>query len=54
MGCVVNGPGEARDADFGFAGGANGQAVIFEKGKVVKKISTDEIISEIKWRIDKF
>lgn len=54
MGCVVNGPGEARDADFGFAGGSNGQAVIFEKGKVVKKISTDEIISEIKWRIDKF
>ncbi len=54
MGCVVNGPGEARDADFGFAGGGNGQAVIFEKGNVVKKISTDEILDEIKRRIDKF
>lgn len=54
MGCVVNGPGEARDADFGFAGGGNGQAVIFEKGIVVKKISTAEILDEIKRRIDKF
>lgn len=54
MGCVVNGPGEAREADFGFAGGANGQAVIFEKGNVVKKISTDEILGEIKRRIDNF
>jgi (E)-4-hydroxy-3-methylbut-2-enyl-diphosphate synthase len=54
MGCVVNGPGEARDADFGFAGGGNGQAIIFEKGKVVKKITTDEIIGEIKRRIDNF
>lgn len=54
MGCVVNGPGEARDADFGFAGGGNGNAVIFEKGCVVKKISTDEILSEIKRRIDNF
>jgi (E)-4-hydroxy-3-methylbut-2-enyl-diphosphate synthase len=50
----VNGPGEARDADFGFAGGGNGNAVIFEKGNVVKKISTDEILSEIKRRIDNF
>lgn len=54
MGCVVNGPGEARDADFGFAGGGNGQAVIFEKGNVVKKITTDEILEEIKRRIDAF
>ncbi len=54
MGCVVNGPGEARDADFGFAGGGNGQAVIFEKGNVVKKIAVDEILSEIKRRIDSF
>ncbi|MBE5731495.1 MAG: flavodoxin-dependent (E)-4-hydroxy-3-methylbut-2-enyl-diphosphate synthase [Clostridiales bacterium] len=54
MGCIVNGPGEARDADFGFAGGGNGQAVIFEKGNVVKKIATDEILSEIKRRIDNF
>ena len=54
MGCIVNGPGEARDADFGFAGGGNGQAIIFEKGKVVKKITTDEILGEIKRRIDNF
>ena len=54
MGCVVNGPGEARDADFGFAGGGNGQAIIFEKGKIVKKITTDQIMEEIKRRIDNF
>ena len=54
MGCVVNGPGEARDADFGFAGGDNGTAVIFEKGKVVKRVDADEILPEIKRRIDEY
>lgn len=44
MGCVVNGPGEAADADFGVAGGAEGKAALFVKGKVVKSITTDEIV----------
>lgn len=47
MGCVVNGPGEARDADIGIAGG-NGEAVLFKKGEVVKKINEEDIISTLK------
>lgn len=54
MGCVVNGPGEARDADFGFAGGANGDAVIFEKGIITKKVKYNEILSEMKRMVDEF
>ena len=51
MGCAVNGPGEAREADIGIAGGV-GEALLFKKGKIVRKISegsiVDELISEIK------
>ena len=43
MGCVVNGPGEAREADVGIAGG-KGEAVLFKKGEVIRKISEDEIV----------
>jgi len=43
MGCVVNGPGEARDADIGIAGG-KGEALIFKKGEIIKKVKEDEII----------
>lgn len=46
MGCVVNGPGEAADADIGIAGG-DGCAVLFKKGKIVKKIREDEIIDTL-------
>jgi len=46
MGCVVNGPGEAEEADIGIAGG-KGQAVLFQKGKIIRKISEDRIISEL-------
>jgi (E)-4-hydroxy-3-methylbut-2-enyl-diphosphate synthase len=35
MGCPVNGPGEARDADIGIAGSRNGQLIIFRKGEVI-------------------
>lgn len=41
MGCVVNGPGEGKNADIGIAGG-KGQYVIFKKGEVIKKVSEDE------------
>ncbi|NLK63215.1 MAG: flavodoxin-dependent (E)-4-hydroxy-3-methylbut-2-enyl-diphosphate synthase [Fusobacteria bacterium] len=47
MGCVVNGPGEAKDADFGIAGGKN-SAVIFKKGEIIKKVSEKDIIKELK------
>lgn len=46
MGCVVNGPGEASDADIGFAGG-EGCAVLFKKGKIERKISEDNIVDEL-------
>ncbi|MCD6305015.1 MAG: flavodoxin-dependent (E)-4-hydroxy-3-methylbut-2-enyl-diphosphate synthase [Deltaproteobacteria bacterium] len=42
MGCVVNGPGEAREADVGIAGG-RGQGILFKKGKVVRKIPENEL-----------
>ena len=37
MGCPVNGPGEAREADFGIAG-ENGQGIVFAKGKVIRRV----------------
>lgn len=46
MGCVVNGPGEAADADIGIAGG-DGCAVLFKKGKIVGKIREDEIVDRL-------
>ncbi|HHU70277.1 MAG TPA: flavodoxin-dependent (E)-4-hydroxy-3-methylbut-2-enyl-diphosphate synthase [Thermoanaerobacterales bacterium] len=46
MGCIVNGPGEAREADIGAAGG-NGVGVIFKKGKIIKKVKEDKIIEEL-------
>ncbi len=41
MGCVVNGPGEAREADFGLAGGGNGKGVIFQKGRPPEPVEGD-------------
>lgn len=46
MGCVVNGPGEAREADIGVAGGI-GEAVLISKGKIIGKISEGEIVSTL-------
>lgn len=46
MGCIVNGPGEAREADIGVAGG-KGEAVLFKKGKIIRKIKEDEIIDTL-------
>lgn len=47
MGCVVNGPGEAREADYGVAGG-KGVGVLFKKGQIVKKVDESEILVELK------
>ncbi len=46
MGCVVNGPGEAREADVGVAGGA-GEGVIFRKGEVVRKVKEEQLYDEL-------
>ena len=43
MGCVVNGPGEARNADVGIAGGV-GEGVLFKKGQVIKKVPQEELV----------
>ena len=52
MGCVVNGPGEAREADIGIAGGDK-CAVIFRKGEVIKKVPEEKILEELLAEIDK-
>ena len=46
MGCVVNGPGEAREADIGIAGGI-GDGLLFRKGEIIKKVSEDKIVDEL-------
>ncbi len=51
MGCVVNGPGEAADADVGVACG-KGSAVLFKDGKIIKKVNEDEIVNSLKEQID--
>ncbi|MGL5049400.1 MAG: flavodoxin-dependent (E)-4-hydroxy-3-methylbut-2-enyl-diphosphate synthase [Fusobacteriaceae bacterium] len=47
MGCIVNGPGEAKEADYGVAGG-KGVGVLFKKGVIVKKVDEVDILSELK------
>ena len=51
MGCIVNGPGEAREADIGIAGG-DGWGMIFEKGQQVAKLPYEELLPELLRRID--
>jgi (E)-4-hydroxy-3-methylbut-2-enyl-diphosphate synthase len=52
MGCVVNGPGEAREADFGIAGG-NGRGIVFAHGRVVKTCAEDELVNALLEAIEK-
>lgn len=52
MGCAVNGPGEARGADFGVAGGANGKAALFVDGKSIKTIEFSDVVPELLRLID--
>ncbi len=52
MGCVVNGPGEAREADIGIAGG-DGCAVIFKKGEILRKVAEEDIVNELMLEIKK-
>ena len=53
MGCVVNGPGEAREADIGIAGG-DGWGMLFEKGEQVEKLPYDQLLPALLERIEKF
>lgn len=46
MGCAVNGPGEAREADVGIAGG-NGEGLIFRKGQIIRKVREEELLDEL-------
>ena len=46
MGCVVNGPGESREADYGIAG-ANGEGIIFKKGEIFKRVPETELLPEL-------
>ena len=46
MGCVVNGPGEAREADLGIAGG-NGEGLIFKKGEILYKVPEDQLLAAL-------
>lgn len=50
MGCAVNGPGEAREADIGIAGG-NGEALLFKKGEIIRKIKEENIVEELQKEI---
>jgi (E)-4-hydroxy-3-methylbut-2-enyl-diphosphate synthase len=52
MGCIVNGVGEGKEADLGIAGG-KGEAIIFKKGEVIRKIKEEDILEELKKEIDK-
>ena len=52
MGCVVNGPGEARDADIGIAGG-KGEGLVFRKGEIIGKVPEDKLIDALFAELDK-
>ena len=52
MGCVVNGPGEAKEADVGIAGG-RGQGILFKKGELVKKVPEEELAEVLVEEVEK-
>ena len=51
MGCVVNGPGEAREADVGIAG-ADGEGIVFRRGQIVRKVPEPDLVNELFNEID--
>lgn len=53
MGCVVNGPGEAKEADIGIAGG-EGTGMLFKKGKIIRKIDQKDLVTQLLKEVDKF
>ena len=52
MGCVVNGPGEAKEADIGIAGG-DGEGLIFKKGEIIAKVPEDQLIDRLMQEVEK-
>ena len=52
MGCVVNGPGEAKEADLGIAGGI-GEGLLIRKGEIVKKLPESELLPALKAELDR-
>lgn len=50
MGCVVNGPGEAKEADIGIAGGI-GEGLLIKKGEIVKKVKEEELLDTLRWEL---
>ncbi len=51
MGCAVNGPGEAKEADIGIAGG-NGEGLLIKKGQIIKKVPEDKLLDTLKEELD--
>ncbi len=51
MGCVVNGPGEAKEADLGIAGGI-GEGLLIKKGEIIRKLPEEELLSALKYELD--
>jgi (E)-4-hydroxy-3-methylbut-2-enyl-diphosphate synthase len=47
MGCVVNGPGEAREADFGIAGGRH-EGLLIRKGEIIRKVPEDQLLAALR------
>jgi len=52
MGCAVNGPGEAKEADLGIAGG-DGVGLLFRKGEILRKVREEELLSALKEELDR-
>lgn len=53
MGCAVNGPGEAREADLGIAGG-EGEGLVFKHGEILRKVPQDQLLAELKKELDSY
>ena len=53
MGCAVNGPGEAREADLGIAGG-DGEGLIFKKGRILRKVPEESLLNELLKEVEAF
>ena len=53
MGCAVNGPGEAKEADLGIAGG-NGEGLVFRKGEIVRKVPEEQLLSALREEIEAY
>ena len=53
MGCVVNGPGEEREADLGIAGG-KGVGLLFKKGEIIRKVKEEDLLDALREEIEKY